>query len=610
MTTRALRQNVFICYSHADTKYLKPFELKLQPAVGDKLSVWSDQRIAAGADWHSEIERQLHAATAALLLVSDTFLSSSYIRTVELPTILERHAKEGLDVFWVPISWILEEQVALSRVQAAWPLGQPLISLSKSKRDEAVKKICERVLSGIGQLTYVSEERVDRLLDDVQRLLPPHSLKAAEPIGDGDFAVVYRGEMDGRAVAVKVLVDCPMRNHLTRFSEFVHDVADLTHPSVARLYRAALDKNPQFLVLEYVKAPCLGRHLRTVGRPFETDEVVSLVQGLALALHEYHRRRVVYGPLTANDVFYDQERNLLRISAVGLSNYLAVNDPISGGFPRGPVAASYLVPEQYTGAMYGPRSDQYSLGLIAFEMLEGKQPVCPACPADLEVKRKFFQNPESFAGEWKRRHPSLASIVFRMLAEDPDERWESLRVVAERLGESEPEAIAVAKASYGRSCQGNQAFYAAFYERLFAKHPAMRGYFRDLEQQYSKLDSSVQFLLNFTDAPRVEPTVLTGTAEQHRRFAITPAQFDDFAQSFLDTLRSVGESEQAVHAWKLSIRPGLEYLKQQASATPKPFSSREHPPAGTAHPGLSDSRTGKRPSGARRRPERVPVASR
>jgi hypothetical protein len=357
MTTSALRQNVFICYSHADAKYLKLFELKLQPAVGDKLSVWSDQKIAAGADWHSEIERQLHAATAALLLVSDTFLSSSYISTVELPTILERHAKEGLDVFWVPISSILDKQVALSALQAAWPLDQPLMSLSKSKRDEAVKKICERVLSNTGQLTYVSEERVDRLLRDVMRLLPPHSLKAAKPSGDGDFAIVYRGEMDGRAVAVKVLVDYPMRNHLKGFSEFVHDVADLTHPSVARLYQAALDKNPQFLVLEYVKAPCLGRHLRTVGRPFETDQVVSLVQGLALALDEYHRRRVVYGPLTANDVFYDQERNLLRISAVGLSNYLAVNDPISGGFPRGPVAASYMVPEQYTGAKYGARSD-------------------------------------------------------------------------------------------------------------------------------------------------------------------------------------------------------------------------------------------------------------
>jgi TIR domain len=147
MTTSALRQNVFICYSHADAKYLKLFELKLQPAVGDKLSVWSDQKIAAGADWHSEIERQLHAATAALLLVSDTFLSSSYISTVELPTILERHAKEGLDVFWVPISSILDKQVALSALQAAWPLEQPLMSLSKSKRDEAVKKMANMHLT-------------------------------------------------------------------------------------------------------------------------------------------------------------------------------------------------------------------------------------------------------------------------------------------------------------------------------------------------------------------------------------------------------------------------------------------------------------------------------
>lgn len=142
MTTRALRQNVFICYSHEDTKYLKLFEGKLQPAVGDKLSVWSDQKIAAGADWHSEIERQLHTATAALLLVSDTFLSSSYIRTVELPTILERHAKEGLDVFWVPISWILEEHVSLSRVQAAWP------TVDKSVQEQARRSGQENLRTG------------------------------------------------------------------------------------------------------------------------------------------------------------------------------------------------------------------------------------------------------------------------------------------------------------------------------------------------------------------------------------------------------------------------------------------------------------------------------
>ncbi len=49
MTTAALRQNVFISYSHADTKYLKLFPLKLQPAVGDKLSVWSDQKIPRAA---------------------------------------------------------------------------------------------------------------------------------------------------------------------------------------------------------------------------------------------------------------------------------------------------------------------------------------------------------------------------------------------------------------------------------------------------------------------------------------------------------------------------------------------------------------------------------
>jgi hypothetical protein len=83
MTTRALRQNVFICYSHEDTKYLKLFEVKLQPAVGDKLSVWSDQKIAAGADWHSEIEstRRASSRPSSPELPSSTVASRSHPRS-------------------------------------------------------------------------------------------------------------------------------------------------------------------------------------------------------------------------------------------------------------------------------------------------------------------------------------------------------------------------------------------------------------------------------------------------------------------------------------------------------------------------------------------------
>jgi TIR domain len=128
------RNSVFISYAHSDHKWTEVFMRMLKPAIGDRLDVWADADIAPGEAWNSRIEHALKSAKTALLLVSDHFFASEYIRSVELPAILKRHESDGLKLFWVPIT-----QTTLSPefdgMQAACDPKAPLDGQPKPKRN-------------------------------------------------------------------------------------------------------------------------------------------------------------------------------------------------------------------------------------------------------------------------------------------------------------------------------------------------------------------------------------------------------------------------------------------------------------------------------------------
>ena len=563
----SIRRCIFISYAHEDAIWLKRFKDKLAPALSDRLNVLSDQDIAAGQDWHGSIEQQLASASAVLLLVSDSFLNSGYINAVELPKILQRHQDGGLKIYWVPLSDELFAWSKLAPLQAAWPVDQPLKLLTPRKRNQAIKQICEKLVVDAGQLTRVSDKQRDRLTAEIDSVMPADlNVVLGEPIGGGDFSIVYRGTMRGDPVVIKALVDSPIRGQVKHYSQAIEKTKRLTHACFSRLHHALLDREPQCLILDYVKPPTLNWHLKRRARPFSVDEVARLIGELSAALQEYHDIGLLYGVTTSDDVFYDECRTQLRLPAASLSSYLSISSAPGGYLPRDSRMATYLLPEQYHGQPYTHHSDQYSLALLAVEMLQGAPPVTVHCAADLERKRAFFEQPAAFLGAWKEHHPALTAILLRMLETRPASRFSNLAEVAASLARLEPEDVVIAKRSYQRSCEARPEFYAAFYERFFERCPEARNMFANLESQYAKLQDALNYLLNFRDQLTVEPTVLGKVAARHRALRVTPEQFDKFAQSLLDTLREFsGESDAVIDAWKNAMRPGIAYLKEHAA---------------------------------------------
>jgi internalin A len=144
-----MRSSAFISYSSKDKQWLCQLLTMLTPAIRNGLKIWSDQEIPAGALWRQEIHNALAAAKVAVLLVSVEFLASEFIHTVELPSLLEAAASEGLTVLWVPIDFNLVDQTPIHPFQAAHDPEQPLISLSEAERSRALRKIGQRVIAAM-----------------------------------------------------------------------------------------------------------------------------------------------------------------------------------------------------------------------------------------------------------------------------------------------------------------------------------------------------------------------------------------------------------------------------------------------------------------------------
>jgi len=129
---------IFISYSHQDeawkdrlVRHLRVLELE------GAFALWDDRKIAAGDDWHPEIETAMESARIAVLLISTDFLISDFIRGQEVPRLLKRRAAGGLRVIplivhpcpWQAVDW-------LSSIQCRPKDGRPLAKGSKTQVDE------------------------------------------------------------------------------------------------------------------------------------------------------------------------------------------------------------------------------------------------------------------------------------------------------------------------------------------------------------------------------------------------------------------------------------------------------------------------------------------
>jgi len=140
---------LFISYSHEDVDWLTELKKYLRPLEkANLIQIWDDSEIKAGQEWAPEIAGALNNAKVALLLISQDFLDSKFISTVELPKLLDAAEEGGATILWVALRASTVDDSEIARFHAVHK-DPPLSELDETAREAQFVNIYQRIKQAV-----------------------------------------------------------------------------------------------------------------------------------------------------------------------------------------------------------------------------------------------------------------------------------------------------------------------------------------------------------------------------------------------------------------------------------------------------------------------------
>lgn len=254
-------------------------------------------------------------------------------------------------------------------------------------------------------------------------------------LGRGGTAVVYlaRERELGRDVAIKLIRPSHLRDEeaVARLVREARTVGKLQHPNIVMLLGTRrLDEGGLALILQFVPGRTLKERIREEG-PLPFGDVERILRDLGQALSYAHRRRIVHRDIKPENVYLDDDAGVARLADFGIARAW---DSDSGLTLPGTAIGTptYMSPEQVDGRDLDGRSDLYSLGLLGWEMLTGRQPWAGESLYSVIYKQKSESLPP--AGQIRANIPeNVERAIEGALPKDPNERWPDADTFLEAL---------------------------------------------------------------------------------------------------------------------------------------------------------------------------------
>lgn len=198
----------------------------------------------------------------------------------------------------------------------------------------------------------------------------------AERVGAGGMGTVYRATQLNvrRDVAVKIINAVALQNPETvrRFENEAHIISQLRHPNTLKLIDfGKLEDGRPYLVTEFLNGVSLEAVLRDGPRP--SDWMLRVLRQVCDSLAEAHEKGIIHRDLKPENIFIEEVGGdaIVRVLDFGIAKLGRGSQTATGTVFGTP---SYMSPEQAQGRGADPRSDLYSLGIIAYKCISGRTP--------------------------------------------------------------------------------------------------------------------------------------------------------------------------------------------------------------------------------------------
>lgn len=251
-------------------------------------------------------------------------------------------------------------------------------------------------------------------------------------LGKGGAGEVFAAVDDqGEKVAVKLLhsnLQEDPQGH-KRFLREVQVCSKLNHPNVVKLIDWGQQGDLFYLVMELLEGESLGESLRRRG-PFSPSELLALLKPLGSALQGLHDLGLIHRDIKPDNIFL-RRRGAPALMDFGIATGEDLTRATRTGLSLG--TPTYMSPEQIRGQAVAA-SDQYSLGVLAFVCLTGKRPFEADDPVAMAYQHVhgIAPAPSSLCAGLST---GIDSVVLKMLAKRPSERYSSVAEAIQRLEE-------------------------------------------------------------------------------------------------------------------------------------------------------------------------------
>jgi predicted ATPase/serine/threonine protein kinase len=261
-------------------------------------------------------------------------------------------------------------------------------------------------------------------------------------LGAGGMGEVYRAHDArlGRSVAIKILPAEFSTDHdrLRRFEREARSASALNHPNIVTIYDLGHDGATHYIAMELIEGQTL-RALLLAGR-LPVRKVLEIAAQVAEGLAKAHEADLAHRDLKPENLMVSQD-GFIKILDFGLAKHVSPNAEMSATRPASDLQTGpggilgtvpYMSPEQARGDRLDFRSDQFSFGLVLYEMVSGKRAFIRNTAAETmtailreQAEPVAVQNPDVPA--------PLCWAIERCLEKEPDRRYVSTRDLAREL---------------------------------------------------------------------------------------------------------------------------------------------------------------------------------